>query len=293
MKPVHLEGMGLMGSLVAHQLAALGIPFTWHDTDERITAWKACTGIIYPSGEKLDNDNYKRWFPFPAHFKPFMEEAAFCHYSTQPPHKGKHKILGTVGGVKVSDVSSYHFNAQRFVQSTRLQFLAQKFSKNVRGHRLIVTHGFHPATIWKWSWGWSAQVEIAVSNDLKALCQGKRPCLYMRDNFVLDYAYPIPGWHHYWYAGTSLITQKAPHSCLGGENKLRNWYDRMKQKAQGAFAVRLIITNPVEGWRPMPHPDLPWVWQNTSRDKTIYLRPMYGSGLRHFWTLWDELERVL
>jgi hypothetical protein len=290
MKPVHLEGMGLMGSLVAHQLNALGIPFTWHDTDERITAWKACTGIIYPSGEKLDNDNYHRWYPFPAHFKPFMEEATFCHYSRKPPHKGRSKVVGTVGGVHVADISSYHFNAQQFVQSTRLQFLAQKFSRNVRGHRLIVTHGFHPATIWKWSWGWSAQVEIKVSPELRALCGDKRPCLYMRDNFVLDYAYPIPGRHYHWYAGTTLVTQKAPKR-LDAEGKFMGWLKRMERKAQDAFAIRMIIANPIEGWRPMPNPVFPWV--DAVNNGTIYLRPMYGSGLRHFWTLWDELERVL
>src|SRR6185369_5458328 len=50
---IHLEGMGWLGSLIAHELTLREIPFTWNEllpADGWIpTAWQASSGLIYPS----------------------------------------------------------------------------------------------------------------------------------------------------------------------------------------------------------------------------------------------------
>ena len=65
MKPVHLEGFGVLGSLIGWELEQRGVPFTWHDTDEEVCAWRACTGAIFPTGEAADMQgqlDWRAWF---------------------------------------------------------------------------------------------------------------------------------------------------------------------------------------------------------------------------------------
>jgi hypothetical protein len=289
--------MGVMGSLVAHQLAERGIPFTWHDSEEKRNAWEACTGVIYPSGVKLDNDNYKRWLPqcsqsgvILSPYRRIMERATYCFFSKNAPHNGRAKVVAKVGGVNVSDTYSLHLNAQRLVMEAWFQFLSDRMDRAPHGKLCIVTHGFHPDRIGAWSWGWSKRVELNIHHWVQELClPGTRPCFYMRDGHVLDYAYPVPGLHNKWYAGTTLVTQANPKSLLIAP-KYGGWKARMMSKAQGAFTIRTDTAEPVEGWRPIPHPDTPLVERV---EDTIYLRAQYGSGIRHFWTLWDALEKLL
>lgn len=56
-KPVHIEGMGVIGSILAWHLHSAGQVFTWSDIDTEVNAWEACTGIIYPSGHPEDMGN--------------------------------------------------------------------------------------------------------------------------------------------------------------------------------------------------------------------------------------------
>jgi len=281
---LHLQGMGVVGSLVARQLELRGIDFTWSDTDAKHTAWRACTGITYRSGSKLDNDNFKWWTDHFPEYGQWMETAMFCHYSEKAPHGGRSKVVARVGAVRVSDFVSYHMNAQLLVQETQHSLRLRRTTRQSRNTQLVVTHGF--AKIHEWSWGWMCPVQLKLNPFFHEW--SNRPCFYLRDGFILDYLYPIPRQGDWWYAGTSLITQQEPRSLLI-DPKLRSWGERVTKKALDAFSVQKL-GSPVEGWRPKPHPvGLP-VWEE---DSTIYLRPQYGSGIRHFGTLWDALERKL
>jgi hypothetical protein len=288
MRALHLEGMGVMGCLVAWQLRERGIDFTWHDTEAKVNAWRACTGVIYPSGVGIDNHNWWRWSKtISGPYAHWMEVATFCHYSQHPPHNGRSLVLDEVGGVRISDAHTFHLDAQSMVHQTRLQLADQRRSRNQYGRLRIVTHGFSPERIGAWSWGWSAKVRLSLHPKLAALAY--RPCLYMRDGFVLDYLYPVPQTDR-WYAGTTLVTQREPKSLLV-KPKYTAWYERMKRKADGAFDVQREIPITLEqGWRPMPKDDTPLVERVGD---TIYVRAQYGSGIRHFWTLWDKLEEYV
>jgi hypothetical protein len=294
MRALHLEGMGVMGSLIAHQLRDRGIDFTWHDTEAKVNAWRACTGVIYPSGVKLDNKNHKRWAEtLEGNFNPYarwMEAATFCHYSQHAPHNGRSTVLYEVGGVRVSNAYTYHLDAQSMVHETRRILVDQRRTRNQYGRLCIVTHGFRPERIGAWSWGWSAKVMLDLHPKLKSL--HFRPCLYMRDGFVLDYLYPVPMTDR-WYAGTTLVAQQKPKELLIAPKYLA-WMDRMERKADGAFYI-VADCGPypelmVQGWRPVPKDDTPLVERVGD---TIYVRAQYGSGIRHFWTLWDKLEEYV
>lgn len=317
---LHLEGMGLMGSLTAQLLHAHDIPFTWHDTETKLCSWRACTGVAYPSGDVPDVDQLMQWHEcmryqrqpvlqmtsgdrFASAIVPFLEAARWCYYSTHPPHRGrKHvKEIGRSGGVHVSSAETMHINAQAFVASTQAQFaetrqhvtmspaVALLQGREVPITKYIVTHGFTEETLFRWSWGWSRKVRLTLGPELSALTRPLRPCLYMRDGFTLDYLYPVPGEPDWWYAGTALITQKEPRESSDPTRVYANWLMRMIAKSGGAFLVK-EHQQIIQGWRPIPHAHH-GIMIGDERRNTWFIRPQYGSGFRHWWLVRDELYK--
>ena len=282
MTTYHLEGMGVVGCLVAHRLQAEGVEFTWHDVDAARTAWKVSTGAIPVFGDQQSHDDRQQWLAwykagFLGHY---MTKAVWCYAAQNPPHKAKDigcKAKATVGPITVSNKRSLHMDVQRFVTETRSTFRRRQ-TPGRRQRDVIITHGFGE-NIHRWSWGWSAQVLIELSDELEHALGGRRPCFYLRNGYQLPYLYPV-GREREYYAGTTLVTQKQPRS-LDIDPKLKTWLGHIREYSGQHIAVTSVIANTIgEGWRPMADPDAPLIEHVDAR--TLRIRPQYGNAIRHF-----------
>ena len=123
---VHIEGMGWLGTVLAWQLSEARIPFTWHDTDEPITAWRASTGGIYPDGNdeggQAAYSEWTQWARYQAQWRPYVEAADFWYSTKNPPHGGRYKAVADIGSLRLAFPPSYHVNVQRWVKRARLAF---------------------------------------------------------------------------------------------------------------------------------------------------------------------------
>lgn len=299
MKTIHLEGMGVNGCLIAHQLRRLGLDFTWHDTDEQVVAWKASTGAIYPSGsvkfgpDELCYNVWRDWFN-ELQYAPWLERSNWTFITKRPPHEAKYEFK-EVEGFKIGALPSFHLNAQQMVASTRLTFADKRRvelphrGKNYQAPDLyIITHGFG-ARLGAAYWGWMRPVRLSYPKALGA--GGLRPAFYFRPNRVqMAYAYPIAN-TDMWYAGSSIIKQKAglPKS-YDIEPKYEKWQELFQRLAGGQVEVT-EAGDCVEGWRPATAPDdTAWLRR---KGNVISLRPLWNSGIRHYPYQWAGLLQQL
>lgn len=291
---VHLEGMGLQGSLLAHRLAQYGEPFTWHDTDAPHTAWKASTGAIYPAGatnhgpDKECYDIWKAWYEHNYFERSHLERSqGFVFCTKNPPHKGDHLHQAYAGDLRIS-VPSYHLNAQAFVEATRNRFHKQRHaSPNTSAHVYIVTHGWGQRLSHAY-WGWTRLVKLNV-HDFKLdvgldVNRAERPAFYFRpDRFSMAYAYPVPGRDCY-YAGSSILKQRlGKFHELDPVPKYERWKRIFEREGRGAVSVA-EEGEYLTGWRPAAaEEDTAWVRVRANR---MTLRPLWNSGIRHFPKQW-------
>ena len=99
---VHLEGMGLQGSLLLYLLQQknlANLELTWNDIDSPHTAWKASTGAIYPANSTKFGDDHachQRWGEWHelGWFQPYLERCNFWFSQKSPPHGGKYRTHG-------------------------------------------------------------------------------------------------------------------------------------------------------------------------------------------------------
>lgn len=303
MKPVHLEGMGVVGCLVAARFHLEGIDFTWSDTEAERTAWKVSTGAIPVFGDEqshADRREWLRWYKqddsFGRHIQHYMTKAVWCYTAQNPPHKARDigcRPKAEVGPIKVSNKCSLHMDVQRFVLETRQLFARQRTPGVGWGSRrprnLIVTHGFG-SNIHAWSWGWSGQVVIELSDELQQALRRRRPCFYLRNGYQLPYLYPV-GREREYYAGTTLITQKQPRS-LPIVPKLQVWRRHVEEYSGGHIAIAGNVPHSLgEGWRPMAALDAPLI--ERVGQHTLRIRPQYGNGLRHFPSTYRALREAM
>jgi hypothetical protein len=294
---VHLEGMGVQGALLAHQLHCRGVAFTWHDNDAERTAWKASTGAIYPADStKFGPDRNagrfgkcgttKASLPAPT----LSGRQAWCFARRTPPHNGKYPVTELGHGLRLGSDPSFHFNAQTFVPFIREQFkdrrVPQACGKNAKHY--VVAHGWGERLHYAY-WGWTRLVGLTYPEhyDLGAL----RPSFYFRPNrFVMAYAYPVPGTHLY-YAGSSIIKQKlGAFKSLDIEPKYVRWKENVQKLSAGTVTVS--EEGPfIEGWRPASAPlDTAWA---RKRGNVITLRPLWNNGIRHFPRQWVSVAEIL
>lgn len=304
---VHLEGMGLGGALLAHRLKQYGVPFTWHDIDAPLNAWRASTGAIYPAGAKNhgpDEEAFKVWQAWyamkqfaPAHLE---RSLGFVFCTKNPPHKGayEHEAYTDTGLRK--GPPSYHLNAQAFVSAMRNECHKERLDPIVAGPNgdvkgvdaYIVTHGWGDRLHHVY-WGWTRLVKLHVNTvhgDTIPLV-GERPAFYLRPNrFEMAYAYPVPGTDWY-YAGSSIIKQgKERMRDLNPVDKYRRWKDIFLRESKGALQIGEESTY-LTGWRPAAaEEDTAWV---KVRRNVITLRPLWNSGIRHFPKQWEGVAHVL
>lgn len=298
---VHIEGMGLTGSMLATMLAERGIEFTWHDTDDKQVAWQASTGAIYPAGSHKfgpDEDCRTVWADWHARqlFGTSTEEARYVYCTKSPPHEGKYAREQLESGLWLAGPSSYHLNAQELVPAVRERFAAQRVQvafapgpDDVDWY--IVAHGWG-RRLGHMYWGWTRLVTLDYDRSLyQRDGQELRPCFYFREGrFVMAYAYPVPN-TPYWYAGSSIIKQPIlGRKSLEMEPKYDRWKTNFERLAAGAVTVAQE-GDFIEGWRPAAKADDD-AWTRV-RGNVISVRPLWNSGIRHFPKQWAGIATTL
>lgn len=304
----HLEGMGLVGSLMAWRLQQEGIPFTWHDTEETVTAWRACTGACYPAGKEdsLDRWCYNQWNEwYDEETLPANDILERCPYIVDTVNKTlPHGLVGrsagfrTVGSLRLPELPSLHVNAQRLVLRVRETFAAERRAGPPGDAIVIVAHSFSHR-LQRYLWGWTRLVTLTYDIDRF----GERACFYLRKNrFQFAYCYPSPG-TRWWYAGSSLVSQTRANSLEIGEKYL-GWRNRFHELT--GYEVKVEKEGPcMEGWRPARLGSLSaleghaghgrsdkWLLIKQS-ERRIYIPPMTSNGFRHFPELWRQIKKVI
>lgn len=311
---LHLEGMGLIGSLIAWQLRARNIPFTWDDTENKVNAWQACTGCCYPGGSFIDQYCYAQWGNWlgqdgkkdvKAHSVIYPDECfEACQYWVDRVHESlPHGLKANVTYMetlrRVLGQPSYHVNAQALVRMSRELFIGHRTQEAPKGSQVVVAHGFSHR-LERYIWGWTRLVEIQSKLPKSPM----RPCFYLRKNrFQFAYAYPVPGMK-WWYAGSSLISQRHP-ARLEIAKKYEGWEQRFNELA--GSRAKVVTRGPmIEGWRPATNQALSegegagaktrntegqdWLTEKGGR---IYVPPITTGGFRQFPELWRQLEKRL
>lgn len=283
---IHIEGMGVLGSLLALKLDHAGIKFTWSDADAEHTAWKACTGAIYPCGEPESVDwlAYNLWrdeLSKPTWTKPVsrhFERAVYVFNHQRPPHDGRYEFsnLGNSDLRFPLVYSSYHVNAQTLVPAVRKRFADRRTDgialQGGKDRPRVIAHGFTEKMTHAY-WGWTRMVELDYKFKLS-----DRPAFYFRQGrYVMAYAYPAPG-TPYWYAGSSLIMQ---HNLkpLQMEPKFERWQEFFEMLSGDTVRVKRTRSGEfLQGWRPAEaNPDVYW----DKRKKIIRMPSLWNSGVRH------------
>jgi hypothetical protein len=299
MSDVHIEGMGVMGSLVAWKLHQAGIDFTWHDTNRLLyKAWTASTGLIYPSGHGAEKAGYYDWVrlheapPWP-NMPPITERGAHWFVTKSVPHGAHNEVQAERGRLRRGIEDTVHVNPQRLVTATREAFRAQETA--TYGARLkIVAHGYS-ARLDHVVWGWSAGVQLYIAPSILSLSHPLRPSFYLRrDRFTLRYALPRPGTILH-YAGSLTVVQRTP-KLLDATKHLRTYMAFLEQETDGQVRVERVYDGPTQGWRPAPskaeleeHGGQPL--PATADGNLLTLPPLALSGVRYSPMLADFARR--
>lgn len=284
---VHLNGMGLVGSLLALELQRRGVGFSWWDADEDVTAWRASTGCVYPSAEAVDLVGYNRWAKVLAEGSEpvcrFAEVVPYAFTQKSIPHGAGSKALRVIerhGSVKVLNKPSFHVNVQAFVEYTRAA-LASLRARPEPGGLLVHAHGFHRRMTTDYRWGWSAPCVVSGS----VFDRHPRLCLNAKEGrFVNAYLYPRPGTSQY-YVGTSFIYQREPRPLLVDE-KVDRIIAHIKRVTGGGLGIELA-GSVTAGWRPAYSAAGSAAFIRDGNE--VFIRPQSANGLRHA-PVW--LERV-
>lgn len=290
---VHLEGMGLVGSILALEFYEHGVDFTWSDVNTYRTAWKACTGAVFPTGHHADEYCRMQWQMIPPELPlaQFTETVPFVFGSKNPPHEGRYAYSSSLFGLNIAGqdksgnpVLSTHLNAQELVP-----FAQEKFADRMvpqwdrekgapQADIYLITHGRgFGGSEW---WGWTVPVRIkTVDPTLPA-----RAAFYKHLGPVggPNYAYPIPG-TDLWYSGSTL-RRSTKHFPIQVEYD--KWEKRFLDWTKGAVEVEQV-GEPVEGWRPSAIPtalskEVPddWLVEMPGRENTYRVWPCATDGVR-------------
>lgn len=298
---VHIEGMGLTGSMLATMLWRNEVDFTWHDSRDPRVAWQASTGAIYPSGSHKfgpDEECREVWAQWHEQdiFDGATEEARFVYSTKSPPHGGKYAREQMESGLWLAGPSSYHLNAQLLVPKTRELFAGGEMRPcDAPGPDdvdwYIVGHGWG-RRLGHTYWGWTRLVELDYDRSLYQLNgEERRPAFYFREGrFIMAYAYPVPG-TPYWYAGSSIIKQPTMgRKSLDMQAKYDRWKANFERLAAGSVTVAQEGEF-IEGWRPAAKEDDD-AWTRV-RGNVISVRPLWNSGIRHFPKQWAGVAQTL
>lgn len=282
---IHIEGMGWFGAITALALERAEINFTWSDIDTPVQAWQASTGMVYPCGDERSEYNRQRWQAWT--FQGWLPEgtAKLCRYvfaHKKPPHEGRYEYGPWWGHdrLQVAAAIGVCVDPRSIVLEARSRFADRRVEGEWGAGPLIIAHGHARAK--GFVWGWSRKValrfpEVGNSVSDQTAFYGKR------HRFDLTYAYPIPDEPGWWWAGSSLVNQRAPkpHTADDLENRWHNWLDSSKV----LFDVFDVVkTQPiVQGWRPKPVPGDPGELvfdERAGGDPALVYPALWHSGVR-------------
>ena len=289
---IHLEGMGVLGSILAWNLLDAGYDITWNDVRTPVAAWPACTGSILPTGNAGDLKDYEvwqSWFhngPWPTILGQYIEESSIWYTTKHPPLQGKYPAALDLGLIRLGSKRGIHFNAQQFVTHTR-RLLANREGDPQNPALTIVAHGFN-ARRGEYKWGWAALVELEVAPELRT---DRRPALCFPKHYHrLAYAYPAPG-TPYWYAGSIFVIQQVPQRCDIAP-KLVRWAEALYSRTNGMVEVKRAECL-MEGWRPVASPRDSGEWVKRLPDGRLAVIPLWHNGVRRSPSVVRAVEQAL
>jgi hypothetical protein len=287
---IHIEGMGFLGSMLALRLDADGIPFTWSDIDRGVCAWRASTGLVYPSGDARSQADLSAWerhadgvsgvnVPVGA-----VRSVPLVWTQASPPFQGP-PAAAVGAGWSVGSVRAVQVDVPTIVRETRTRFgnwrrrsapyTPQQMREQSSLGILIRAHGFTDRLA-RYVWGWNRPVMLRLSRDLLAGLGGVPPAIVCREGrFVAPYAYPLLGEPGWWRAGSSMIPQRVPKP-LDPLKHFENWRQTFTRLAP--FAAVEAWGPPVQGWRPQAGPDDTGYPYRVG--DTITFPPLSHSGVR-------------
>ena len=265
-RQIHLTGMGLTGSLLAHRLAQYGFQFTWSDEDDRPADWQADVGSIFPVA--LDRANkaseaYSVWqyFHQMKQFEPEHFEQHYCVTNKDP----EIPMADVETDLPLVAYPSFSLNVQTFVPAMRRKFADRQLSSNPPAKRHIVTHG------------WGKLPERAV-HQWTRLVRLETPSQFvgLRTSFLLNdkkgevWAVPCPG-TDWWYVGaTPTITDLSEIDSVALTKPYENWRTRFERMCRGQV---MVVEEGAfsQGWFPIPDKpskDAPEAgWMNVERGR--------------------------
>lgn len=247
---VHIEGMGWLGSLTAHQLARAGVEFTWSDTDTRWVAWPASTGLVYPTGPGDEQSQrgmrgWQRWLADDPWLARYVVPALFAYSTKTPPHHGAYERSEIAPGLTIAHAPCYASDPRALVLDARAEFADRRLPSTPDTPVLVQAHS--AGRLRSFMWGWSARVKVygSVETDDPIAYYGRRisqPC----------YANPVgaTGLH---YAGSTVVEQRTPKSLDCGKH-YRLWESWFLKQFPSVDRVE-VVEPPTEGWRPRPLDD--------------------------------------
>ena len=281
MTAVHLEGMGVIGSVVAHRLHLAGIPFTWEDARREHNAYRASAGGVYPINAPrqphaaVSTKAYMAWV-IAAHANTFGPGAAdLCDYlyNTQSaPFDQPWKPDGQRGGLNVGPSPVVSVNTRQLVEATRARFADQE-APAALGAKRFITHGFGPRLA-VYGWGCTAVMELA-DEDFR-IGQARRPLMSLfASRAVRLYVVPLPGTPHYIVGSTLRVAQQRPEPLPGRAQTAVMHYQTLLRKLAG---ITGIVHEIRQGWRPMAHKGDAALLRKVG-DQAWAIRPAAGSGV--------------
>lgn len=282
---VHIEGMGWFGSVLAHRLARHGVPFTWNDPGATHTAWRASTGLAFPSGDPRSQENLTAWDTWHAEgFLPpgTVTRAAYCFAHKHPPHEGAYTYTD-LGWLRVAHPHAYAVDVPAIVRAARTAYARQRRPEPPATGPRVIAHGFGPR-LGPVMWGWSAPVRITTPPELDETLNGRTPAFYAREHrFHIVYAYPAPA-RGIWLAGSALTRQTAPRDG-DAQRHLNRWLAAFP--ACYPHLTAHLAGPPIQGWRPRGHPS-DTGQLTTPAPGLLVFPPLWHSGVRWAPTLVNE-----
>lgn len=257
MTKIHVEGMGWFGAITTLALERAGIDFTWSDIETPVQAWRASTGIVYPAGDHLSQDNHRRWAEWLAEgWLPVdtVERVPYGFAHKSPPHEGNYRIAADFGWLRVGSIPAYAVNVQAIVAEARSRFAIHHTGGPSPDQSVIVAHGHARSA--GWVWGWSRKVSLIMPPELTGESYGRTVLYGKTHRFALTYAYPVAGEPDWWYAGSALVnqTRPAPRDEAAVTKEWRRWWEDFHELFPGVgFARRMGPI--IQGWRPKPRRD--------------------------------------
>ena len=280
---IHIEGMGLLGSLLADELAHAGRDFTWNDTEVSAVAWPVSTGLAYPDGDSHNAAGLQRWRDRLAlgRLTDFAREVPYWFAHKNPPHGGKYPFTDH-GRLRRATPSAVSVDVPSLVRGARTRFADRRLALAPTGATVVVAH----TTTERgdgYLWGWAVPVELTGAPEPHAALYAKK------HRFNLTYAYPIGPSGQHW-AGSVLRYQHQPR--VVPEHALVALFTQWAADAHTLLGVDVAYTGtPGQGWRPRAkggdngRPE--WIGGR------LVLPPMATDGVRNGLTVIDQAMAML